>query len=46
MHRKHNPCTSLCLRTDKEYSPVSPEIYEKIYADILEQTENLKKYSD
>ena len=28
------------------YPPVPPEIYEKVYKDILEQTENLKKYSD
>lgn len=28
------------------YPPVPPEIYEKVYADILEQTENFKKYSD
>ena len=28
------------------YPPVPPEIYEKVYNDILEQTENFKKYSD
>ena len=28
------------------YPPVPPEIYEKVYTDILEQTENFKKYSD
>ena len=28
------------------YPPVPPEIYEKVYSDILEQTENFKKYSD
>lgn len=28
------------------YPPVPPEIYEKVYADIIEQTENFKKYSD
>ena len=28
------------------YPPVPPEIYEKVYNDILEQAENFKKYSD
>ena len=28
------------------YPPTPPEIYEKVYSDILEQTENFKKYSD
>lgn len=28
------------------YPPVPPEIYEKVYSDILEQAENFKKYSD
>lgn len=28
------------------YPPTPPEIYEKVYADIIEQTENFKKYSD
>lgn len=28
------------------YPPTPPEIYEKVYNDILEQTENFKKYSD
>ena len=28
------------------YPPVPPEIYENVYSDILEQTENFKKYSD
>ena len=28
------------------YPPVPPEIYETVYKDILEQTENFKKYSD
>lgn len=28
------------------YPPVPPEIYEKVYADIIEQTENFKKYTD
>ena len=28
------------------YPPVPPEIYEKVYSDIIEQTENFKKYSD
>ena len=28
------------------YPPTPPEIYEKVYTDILEQTENFKKYSD
>ena len=28
------------------YPPVPPEIYVKVYNDILEQTENFKKYSD
>lgn len=28
------------------YPPVPPEIYEKVYNDILEQTENFKRYSD
>lgn len=28
------------------YPPVPPEIYEDVYADILEQAENFKKYSD
>ncbi len=28
------------------YPPTPPEIYEKVYGDILEQTENFKKYSD
>ena len=28
------------------YPPVPPEIYEKVCIDILEQTENFKKYSD
>jgi len=28
------------------YPPTPPEIYEKVYNDILEQAENFKKYSD
>lgn len=28
------------------YPPTPPEIYEKVYSDILEQAENFKKYSD
>lgn len=28
------------------YSPTPPEIYEKVYCDILEQAENFKRYSD
>ena len=28
------------------YPPTPPEIYEKVYTDIIEQTENFKKYSD
>ena len=28
------------------YPPTPPEIYEKVYNDIIEQTENFKKYSD
>ncbi len=28
------------------YPPIPPEIYEKVYSDIIEQTENFKKYSD
>lgn len=28
------------------YPPVPPETYEKVYTDILEQTENFMKYSD
>ena len=28
------------------YPPVPPEIYEKVYNDIIEQAENFKKYSD
>lgn len=28
------------------YPPTPPEIYEKVYSDIIEQTENFKKYSD
>lgn len=28
------------------YPPTPPEIYEKVYNDILEQTENFKKYAD
>ena len=28
------------------YPPTPPEIYEKVYNDILEQTENFKKYND
>ena len=28
------------------YPPVPPEIYEKVYNDILEQAENFKNYSD
>lgn len=28
------------------YPPVPPEIYEQVYADIIEQAENFKKYSD
>lgn len=28
------------------YPPSPPEIYEKVYSDILEQAENFKKYSD
>ena len=28
------------------YPPVPPEIYEKVYSDIIEQTENFKKYND
>ena len=28
------------------YPPTPPEIYEKVYSDILEQEENFKKYSD
>lgn len=28
------------------YPPVPPEIYENVYSDIIEQTENFKKYSD
>lgn len=28
------------------YPPVPPDIYEKVYNDILEQAENFKKYSD
>ena len=27
------------------YPPTPPEIYEKVYSDILEQAENFKKYS-
>ena len=28
------------------YPPTPPEVYEKVYTDILEQTENFKKYRD
>ena len=28
------------------YPPTPPEIYEKVYSDVLEQAENFKKYSD
>ena len=28
------------------YPPTPPEVYEKVYTDILEQTENFKKYED
>lgn len=28
------------------YPPTPPEIYEKVYADIIEQAENFKKYTD
>ena len=28
------------------YPPTPPEIYEKVYSDIIEQAENFKKYSD
>ena len=28
------------------YPPTPPEIYEKVYNEIIEQAENFKKYSD
>ena len=31
---------------DHHYPPTPPEIYEKVYSDIIEQAENFKKYVD
>ena len=28
------------------YPPTTPEVYEKVYADIIAQAENFKKYAD
>ena len=28
------------------YPPTPPEIYEKVYADVIQQAENFKKYTD
>ena len=39
-------CDIIMLLAKYGYPPVPPEIYEKVYADIIEQTENFKKYSD
>ena len=36
----------ILLLAEYGYPPVPPEIYEQVYADILEQAENFKKYSD
>ena len=41
-----NNKTVLMILTKHGYPPTPPEIYEKVYNDILEQTENFKKYSD
>lgn len=36
----------ILLLAEYGYPPVPPEIYVEVYADIIEQAENFKKYSD
>ena len=36
----------ILLLAEYGYPPVPPEIYTQVYADIIEQAENFKKYSD
>jgi type I restriction enzyme R subunit len=36
----------ILLLAQAGYPPTPPEIYEKVYASVIEQAENFKKYSD